>query len=134
VNGQFCVFCLCTSYCSLFLISSKLHVIQCCHFSLFKTKSGLFFNRLVYFFAIWFIVYCFGLFLVFLKMFHAKYQLCSLQWYMSGFGVLRKIWHAFGSLLFLATVCSNIVVPTRTSTLHPLTCHVPGFSGSPSSL
>ena len=30
---------------------------QCCHFSLFKTKSGLFCNCLVYFFAIWFIVY-----------------------------------------------------------------------------
>jgi len=43
---------------------------QCCHFSLFKTKSGLFCNRLVYFFTTWFIVYFlvfffFGLFLVF---------------------------------------------------------------------
>jgi len=39
---------------------------QCFHFSLFKIKSGLFSNRLV-FFSIWFIVYFlfFGLFLVF---------------------------------------------------------------------
>ena len=27
-DGQFCVFCLCTSYCSLFLVISKLHVIR----------------------------------------------------------------------------------------------------------
>jgi len=27
-DGQFCVFCLCTSYCSLFLVMSKLHVIR----------------------------------------------------------------------------------------------------------
>jgi len=38
---------------------------QCCHFSLFKTKSGLFCNHLVYFFAIWFIVYFFMFWFVF---------------------------------------------------------------------
>ena len=47
-------------------------------------RFGLWFISLVYF-----LLFC--LFLVFLKIFYARYQLCSLQWYMSGFGVLKKI-------------------------------------------
>jgi len=50
---------------------------QCCHFNLFKTKSGLFCNRSVYFFDLVYSLFS-GLFLVFFKMFYARYQLCSL--------------------------------------------------------
>jgi len=42
-------------------------------------------------FGLWFIFLVFDVFLVFFKMFYARYHLCSLQWYMSGFSVLRKI-------------------------------------------
>ena len=87
------------------MIVSVLHLPQCCHFGLFKTKSGLFCNRLIYFFTIWFIVYffIFWFVFVFLKMFYARYQLCSLQ-----YCVKENLSKLLESLLFLATVCSNI--------------------------
>jgi len=46
---------------------------QFCHFSLFETKSGLFYNHLVYFFSTWIAVYFRSFFLVFFLTFVKRF-------------------------------------------------------------
>ena len=126
------LFC-CSAISNLFTVYTNL---QCCRFSLFKTKSGLFCNRLVDFFAIWFIVYVLVYFFIFwfifsfFEDFYVRYQLYPLEWYAWFCRFKENLGKLFYSLLFWVRVCPKITlfVPTSTSILQPLTCHVIDFS------
>jgi len=88
---------------------------QCCHFSLFETKSGLFWNRFIYFFGIWFTGYFFSLFLYFwfvfsffkdvLRRVSTVFPAMIYVWFRRFKENLSKL---LDSLLLLATVCSKI--------------------------
>jgi len=86
---------------------------QCCHFNIFETISGLFCNRLVYFF--WFIVYVVSLFFIFWLVF--SFLKVVLRQVSAVFPALICVWFRrfkenpskhLDTRLFLTTVCSNI--------------------------
>ena len=92
----------------------------------------MFCNRLVYFFAIWFIVYFFSLIFLFFGLFLVLFE-DILRQVSAVFTVMIYVWlrrfkenlsKILDSLLFSASLFQQIVLPRRISTLQPLTCHI----------
>jgi len=94
-------------------------------------KPNLVYFAIVWFifFSIWFIVYffIFGLFLLFLKMFQARYQLSRNNIRVCLVLALENASKLLDSLIFSNSLLQHIVVSTGTGVLQPFTCRVVNF-------